>query len=250
MMSSLRRLSRPHPSGPVKILLSALLALIVILAVLLVVVATFDWNHAKPWVSKQLSVATHRQVAIEGDLSVQWTRPSTGQGWQRWIPWPQISAEKIVVGNPEWMKSTNDMARAQNLTVHINPFALLGKTVQIAKLSLQRADISLLRLPDGNKNWSLDEPDKKSTPPSEWTFDLQKLALQQVSVTVIDSANHIDVKTDIDTLDGSSSGKYNIGWSASGTYNDAKVSGKGHAGKVLALRQGSAAFPLQGKVGS
>jgi uncharacterized protein involved in outer membrane biogenesis len=47
-----------------------------LLVVLLIVIATFNWNHAKPWLSDRVSQAIGRQFAINGDLTVDWHRDS------------------------------------------------------------------------------------------------------------------------------------------------------------------------------
>ena len=60
--------------------LRILLGLLAALAVLLLVVALFDWNRAKPWLNARVSDATGRPFAINGDLSLQWQR---GDGWLR-----------------------------------------------------------------------------------------------------------------------------------------------------------------------
>lgn len=39
-------------------------------AILVVVVATFDWNRARPMINERISAAIGRPFAINGDLSV------------------------------------------------------------------------------------------------------------------------------------------------------------------------------------
>ncbi len=77
------------------VLLGALLLLIVL-------VATFDWNRVKPWVNDKVSQATGRRFAIEGDLSARWHWPQPLEtGWRRWVPGVTVQAEQIHMDNPD-----------------------------------------------------------------------------------------------------------------------------------------------------
>ena len=58
---------------PARILVWTLASLLTVLAILVVVIATFDWNRAKPWVNERVSESTGRHFAIEGDLRLRWT---------------------------------------------------------------------------------------------------------------------------------------------------------------------------------
>ena len=78
--------------------------LAVLIAVLVIVFLTFDWNRARPWVDDKVSQAIGRQFHITGDLKVGWQRPPSETGWKRWVPWPRFSAQKITVANPDWAK--------------------------------------------------------------------------------------------------------------------------------------------------
>ena len=73
------------------------LALIVLLVI---VIATFDWNRLKPFINNKVSQAIGRPFAIQGDLSVNWRRESTEGGWHAWVPWPEFTARNIRIGNP------------------------------------------------------------------------------------------------------------------------------------------------------
>ena len=75
------------------------LALVV---VLLIVVATFDWNRMKPFIGDKVSQAIGRPFAINGELTVDWQRDRSG-GWPgSWLPWPEFTARDISIANPEW----------------------------------------------------------------------------------------------------------------------------------------------------
>ena len=79
--------------------------LLVLLAVLGIVIATFDWNRIKPTLNEKVSEALHRPFAINGNLAVQWQREPDQGGWRAWLPWPHFVAEDLTLGNPDWSKS-------------------------------------------------------------------------------------------------------------------------------------------------
>ena len=84
-----------------KILTWSLASLVLLLAALVVFIATFDWNLIKPTLNEKVSAALNRPFAINGNLAVAWRREEGEEGWRAWIPWPRFSAEDITLGNPE-----------------------------------------------------------------------------------------------------------------------------------------------------
>ncbi len=60
--------------------------LLVLLAVLAIAVALFDWNRTKPFIADKVSQAIGRPFAINGALTVDWRRDRLA-GWPgSWIP--------------------------------------------------------------------------------------------------------------------------------------------------------------------
>ncbi|PLC50514.1 AsmA family protein [Pollutimonas subterranea] len=232
----------------IKIILWGCSGLLVIVALAVLIAATFNWNHAKPWINKQASQLANRPVAIEGDLSVNWLRPKEQTGWRGWVPWPEITAQQLTVGNPEGSTLEGNMAEVKNLTVVINPLALLDHTIELPRLKVDEANVVLNRDAEGANNWTFTKEDAKDQPPSKWQFDLQQVQLSRARVHVIDVASKLDMNAELDTLQEASKEGYGIGFKASGTYNDADIKGEGQAGDILSLRAGGNPFPLQGKV--
>ena len=233
--------------GYIKIIIWTLSALLVAIVLCVVALLNFNWNHARPWINNHASDIADRPVVINGNLTVLWTKPAmqTEGGWRGWVRWPQLTAEQVTIGNPDWTSGGSDMVQIKRLVVSLNPLALLEKTVQIPVLELDEAAIVLERRDDGKNNWTLGKGDSQ---PSGWTFELQKLELKQVSLQVTDAVSQLKLKTALDSLKEPTPEGYGIAWKASGTYNDAAVSGEGRAGKVLSLRESNTAFPLEGDV--
>lgn len=53
--------------------------MLLLVAVLMLFLALFDWNGARPLINEQVSTALQRPFAIEGDLRVVW-KPRPGKG--------------------------------------------------------------------------------------------------------------------------------------------------------------------------
>ena len=63
-------------SRPAKIALWVVGVLAAIPLIAIIFLLTFDWNRARPWLNAKVSEAIERPFAIQGDLNVQWERPS------------------------------------------------------------------------------------------------------------------------------------------------------------------------------
>lgn len=219
---------------------AAIAALLVVAVSLL---ATFDWNRAKPWISKRVSETTGRQFDIHGDLSLTWHAPLGVSGWRAWIPWPRLSAQQITIGNPDrtdWDNSTH-MAQVQQVVFAVSPLALLRRKLVIPSLAVEAPQLHLQRLADGRNNWTFDAMrDSDETP---WQIDLQRIILNKGSVRLVDAMRNADLRADIDTL-GNRDDEYRIGWRIGGSFNGEQVSGNGRAGNVLILRDRNTRYPL------
>jgi hypothetical protein len=93
---------RPPRRRWLRALLWTASALVLLLVLIVVLIATFDWNRAKPWVNQRVSEATGRHFAIEGDLRLRWNWPQPlDDGWRHWIPGVTVEAEQLALGQPE-----------------------------------------------------------------------------------------------------------------------------------------------------
>lgn len=230
-------------SRPIKTILWSGIGLFAILAIGVAVLLTFDWNRAKPWISSHVSEATGRTFAIDGDLSLSWRAPDYAQhGWYSWIPWPRLNAQDVRFGNPEWAKTSPDMAEAAQVTFSINPIALLAKRIVIPSLALESPQVTLERRKDGSNNWTL-----PSGGESQWEFELQRLTLNKGTVHLVDAVKRADIKAKINTL-AEPSDNYRLRWTLEGSFNGDPVSGSGRAGAVLALRGDTRPYPLDAAI--
>jgi uncharacterized protein involved in outer membrane biogenesis len=90
-------------------------ALVLLLAAVVVLIASFDWNRAKPWINERVSESTGRHFAIEGDLRLRWTWPQPlDQGWRHWIPGVTVQAEQLSLGQPEGWEVPQEPAKGSD----------------------------------------------------------------------------------------------------------------------------------------
>ncbi|MBB3102003.1 AsmA family protein [Azomonas macrocytogenes] len=247
-----------------KILVWVLGSLLALVLVLVIVIATFDWNRLRPTINEQVSQALNRPFAIEGNLAVGWQRASTEAGWRGWIPWPHISAEKLRLGNPDWAK-TKQLVTLERVEADIAPLPLLGKTVSIPRIVLSGTQADLERLADGRANWLFEMDEKEEKQPSSWTVDLGTIEFDHAHVRLDDETLKAQVNMEISPLgepipfeqilDRKPEQKteqktarpqdYAFAWKAQGRYQNQPLEGSGKVGGVLALKDPNLPFPLQ-----
>lgn len=233
-------------SRPARIALWSLLGVVSVLVLCLVILANFDWNRAKPWLSQRVSEATGRPFAIHGDLSVNWRRadlPRTGLAG--WIPWPHLSAHELTLGNPDWSKD-KEMVQVAHVSFLLEPLPLLQHRIVLPWLRLEEPLVRLEREADGRNNWTFKQDDKES----DWQLELGRLMLEAGSLRLKDATRKADLQADIDTLPAEQAQQkeqkqtYGLRWTLAGTLDRAKVQGNGKAGAILSL-QGDEPYPLQ-----
>lgn len=212
-------------------------------------IAHFDWNHLRPRINAEVSEATGRRFAIDGDLSVQWHWPQPLEaGWRRWVPGVTVSAEKLVLGNPPSFSAARiDMATVGRASATLRLLPLLSRQIAVDTVALEAPDVALVRLADGVANWQFDLPPKdgaESKASAPWGFSLGQLVLRQGRVAFTDAKRNLDVQAQIDTLPDDE--RYGLRFTLSGRYARAKIEGSGKAGSVLTLGD-TGNYPLQFK---
>jgi uncharacterized protein involved in outer membrane biogenesis len=225
-----------------KFLVGGTALLLILAGVVAVLASNFDWNLAKPWLSRHVADALGRPFNIDGDLSLHWEAPEQEPSdWRRLLPWPHLSATRIRLGNPAWA-SKPEMLRIERVHFSINPWPLLDRKIEIPRLEADNPVLDLERTSAGQDNWSF----KRRNTAIPWTLELQQLVLAKGELSLADAVHHIDANADIDTLDNSSrhSGNYGIRWQLRGKFNREAVYGSGQAGAVLALRDETMPYPL------
>lgn len=246
---------------PVRILVWIFTSLLTLLAILVVVIATFDWNRVKPLLNEKVSEALHRPFAINGNLAVQWRREPEEGGWRAWVPWPHFIAEDLTLGNPDWLEEPR-MVGLERVAFRLAPVPLVFQQIVIPRIDLTKPTASLTRLADGRANWTFDfGPRDENAEPSKWVLDIGAIGFDQGNVRFDDQTLKTRMSVQIDPLGkpipfseivGKASAEkaggaqdYAFGLKAQGTYKGQAVSGTGKIGGLLALQDASQPFPLQ-----
>ena len=239
-----------------------------LVAVLVVILATFDWNRIKPTLNTKVPDILHRPFAINGNLAVRWQREEGEGGWRAWVPWPHVIAEDITLGNPEWSKNPQ-MASLKKVEARVSPLALLTETVAIPRIDLTEPSANLERLADGRANWTFTfDPKDPDAKPSDWTVDIGAIGFDKGHVTLNDQTLKARLDVVIDPLgkpipfsdivgekeakkaqeQGAVPQDYAFALKVNGEYHGQKLNGTGKIGGLLALQDASRPFPLQAQV--
>jgi hypothetical protein len=251
-----------------KILASIVASLVVLLALLVLIIAYFDWNRIKPPLNAKVSEELHRPFAINGNLAVIWQREPDEGGWRAWVPWPHVVAEDLTLGNPDWSKSPQ-MVNLKRVELRISPLALLVRRVAIPRIDLTEPNATLERLVDGRANWTFQfDPKDPNAEPSSWEVDIGAIGFDKGHVTLNDQ----QLKTELDLLidplgkpipfsdivgdkaaqkaleKGAAPQDYGFALKVTGQYHGQKLAGTGKIGGLLALQDASRPFPLQAQV--
>ena len=268
-----------------KILLGVIATLGVLIVVAAVVVLTFDWNRAKPWLSTTVANAIGRPLTIDGDLQLHWQLDAQQPFWHAWLPYPHLSASQVTVGNPPWAK-TPALALVDRVELDLEPWPLLAHRISIPSIHFVAPEIFLERLADGRDNWTFAASDNSAP----WTIDIGRVQFDSSQLNIADRLQKLDVKAHVDVLDksipfeqlvaqheessrheaskrvGANSAKkygeylgknidrvrrsgqslhYAFRWTAEGTLHGEPLKGTGSIGSVLALKSADQPFPLQ-----
>ena len=248
-----------------KILAWSFASLVVLLAVLVLVIAFFDWNRIKPPLNAKVSEELHRPFAINGNLAVVWQREPGEGGWRAWLPWPHVVAEDLSLGNPDWSKNPQ-MVTLKRVELRVSPLALLARRVAIPRIDLTEPNANLQRLADGRANWTFQfDPKDPDAEPSSWVVDIGAIGFDKGHVTLDDQTLKTRLDLLIDPLgkpipfsdivgdkaakkaqdQGATPQDYAFAFKVNGQYHGQNLTGSGKVGGLLALQDASQPFPLQ-----
>ncbi|MGH8213066.1 MAG: AsmA family protein, partial [Rhodanobacteraceae bacterium] len=230
--------------------------IVVVIAGLIVaailIVSLFDWNRARPWLDERLSASIGRPVAINGDLTVAWSRNPDAEGLSHWVPWPRFTARDISIANPAWAKQPR-FAIVHQVRFSLSPLALIGHTIEIPSLKLFAPSVDIERDKSGHANWQF----QFAQGGGKWSLDIGEVGFDAGTIRIDDGKLdlHLDVAVrplgkpiPFDQIAAAKGDKadneppphsdqaYYFGWNANGTWRGAKASGSGKTGSVLALR--------------
>lgn len=243
-------------------------SLVVLLAILVLIIAFFDWNRIKPTINNKVSEELHRPFAINGNLTVVWRRELDEGGWRAWVPWPHVVAQDLSLGNPDWSKQPQ-MVTLKRVELRLSPLALLAQRVTIPRIDLTEPNADLQRLADGRANWTFKfDPKDPNAEPSSWVLDIGAIGFDKGHVTLDDQSLKTQLDLIIDPLGkpipfseivgekvaktaqekGAAPQDYAFALKVKGQYHGQKLAGDGKVGGLLALQDSARPFPLQAQV--
>ncbi len=173
--------------------------LLTLIVVLLIVIATFDWNRMKPFISDKVSRAIGRPFAINGDLSVDWQRDRTGNWLGSLLPWPEFTAKQITIGNPDWAAQPQ-FARLDAAQFRLSPLALLAHRIEVPSLQLVHPTIDLERDKQSRATWDFVLP--QSSEPAAWSLALGRIGFDRGQITLDDAVSAVKLQVTVEPLQG------------------------------------------------
>jgi uncharacterized protein involved in outer membrane biogenesis len=243
-----------------RILIWIVVAIAVLLVALVLFVALFNWNSARPWLDQRLSASIGRPVAINGDLTVNWMRNPDASGVAHWVPWPRFTARDISIANPAWAQQPR-FATVQQVRFSLNPVALASHTIDIPSLKLYGPAVDVERDKQGRANWTFNFAHGNGN----WKLAIGEVGFDAGSIHWNDAKLDMHLDFDVKPLgkpipfdqivpaSGSapatppprSNQAYYFAWTAKGSWRGASARGSGKIGSVLAVSDASMPFPLQ-----
>lgn len=241
-------------SLPVRILLWGVAGLATLFIALALFIAVFDWNMAKPWITRQFSAALNRRIEVTGDLQLSWTQgPPTESSATRFIPRLRLRAHDIEIGNPTWATASPYLARAAFVDMSFSAWPLVHRHWRITDLELRQADIVMERGADRQKNWRFTQ-----RPRSLWSFDIRRLAFDRTQIRYVDRIIDLDLRADATPASNAPESvlkndvpDFAVRFGLSGSFREAPIKGRGEGGALLDLLNDGAQYPAraEGEIG-
>jgi uncharacterized protein involved in outer membrane biogenesis len=130
------------------------LVLIVAIAGGVVALSFVDFNRYKPWIAEEVKKATGRDLAISGDVHVDFSLR------------PGIVVDGVTLSNAAW-GSRPDMISVRHLSGRIALISLIFGTVEIDRIELDGADILLEVDAQGRANFEFSATGAEPEPPAQ-----------------------------------------------------------------------------------
>lgn len=229
-MSSSRPRRRPLALRVAKWVGVALIAIVAVVAVGLLLI---DWNWVKGTAGGRLSGVLGRQVAIEGDLDVDW-------GWT-----PRITATGVRIANAEWA-GPDDMLRVKRLSFRIALRDLLHGRIVLPDVTIAGGRLNLARNKDGAANWDFAPAADAVTPENRGDLPvIRRLFIEDSTLRYQDAVRKIDIDTEIAQAKGKSAESDRLTLRGKGKFEGRPFRLSVDGGSVLRLKDKDNPYPLR-----
>jgi uncharacterized protein involved in outer membrane biogenesis len=156
----------------------------ILIVIVLVVLAVFDWNTLKHPLERIASAKTGRTVSIAGKLDVH-----------IWSWTPSVTVNELTLGNPPW-ENSRPMATVNRLEIRVKLLPLLKGDVILPRVALYSPDVYLHQDKGGRANWTFENKLPTNAPASKPSKlpAVQDLLIQDGKLTLIDEMRRLKVK--------------------------------------------------------
>ena len=124
-----------------------------LLAVLLVLACTFDWNWCRPLIRHYVMSHSGRDIRFD-DLQVRWRNGLD----------PTIEFRGLTIENAPWAASRQPFIRAGRIAATLSWRSLGSDMVVVDLIEMEDAQLDMERRADGVRNWRLVHPDDRGPP--------------------------------------------------------------------------------------
>ena len=204
-----------------------------------VFVATLDLNKAKHYISAGVSMATGRQLNINGDLKVD-------LGWIS-----RVRASQIQFENARWSKQPQ-MAEVGLVDVQIDLWQLLSKFhLVLPTVAISQAKVILEKNADGAANWDFGAPSVTNPVPEKRTQVpvIEKLIVEDGSLLFINQQTNAQLELKLNQAEAEGFLEQPIKLTVQGYYQKLPLSLSLDGGSYQNLRSSKDPYPLQINLG-
>lgn len=203
--------------------------ILLLIVVIVLFVAFFDWNWLRNPIAREVSRLTGRSFAINGDLNVHLSLT------------PRIVAHNIVLGNAPWGREPS-MVTIRRLDFRIDVLKLMVGHVAIPEVAFSDPHVALEVSQEGTPNWVFNEHDKNK-PVELPTIDA--LTIDHGSVTYRNPGIDTDLALEIKTLqDSKNNQESNLELSGKGRFKSLPITLQARGGALLSLRTVDHPYPI------
>jgi uncharacterized protein involved in outer membrane biogenesis len=186
-------------------------------------VALFDWNWLRSPLAHYLSAKTGRTVSIDGDLKVELAAK------------PRLIVHAVSFGNASW-SADGVMARAERVSLRLDPMSLWHAPVALSEVALVRPQIVLEKDHDGHANWDLGAGGVSPR--------ISDLTIDDGSIHYRDPAAEADIMIHVSSSSTRENGETPLSFSGSGRWRDNPFTMEGEGASLLALENGERPYRL------
>lgn len=202
-------------------------------------VGLFDPNQLRGFIAGQASGALNREVAIDGNLSIDWGDPI------------RIHVEGVRVANVDWSDEKN-MAELRALDAQLRLWPLLRGNFEFPELRFTGPKLVLEKNEEGANNWTFGGPDPRKEAAQESAQPenrgdipiIERLVVAEGRLRYRDPTSDIDIDSGVNTATGGN-GEDQVQLAGQGNFAGKPFSLNIEGGSLQYLRDDPKPYPLK-----